>query len=248
MLYILTMPPNFNFSEIKHLYKLLAHKMQGFYLARGTALSLCYFQHRSSYDLDFFTQEFSQKRVESCTTYLKNIIKGSIELVEHRLSGDFVKMMVFHIKLSNECFCKLDFVEDFAPLYKPLNHINGIDVLSLEDIYIRKLFAISGTTPTCSLTGKDMMIGGRQEAKDLYDIYFLSHTFIPLADFIRQIKASAPLIEGIIQWYRSFNRLHMKMGLHDLITQKEIDFQQIDHYISQQIELILNEEIRESDS
>lgn len=40
--------------------KLFTGKMEDFYLAGGTALSRFYFNHRISYDLDFFTRSFSK--------------------------------------------------------------------------------------------------------------------------------------------------------------------------------------------
>ena len=42
----------------KTVLKALSGRMDNFYLAGGTALSLFYFQHRLSVDLDFFTQNF----------------------------------------------------------------------------------------------------------------------------------------------------------------------------------------------
>ena len=56
-------------SEIYRALKILSGRMEGFYLAGGTALSLFYFQHRDSYDIDFFTNDFSRKRIE-------DIVKG----------------------------------------------------------------------------------------------------------------------------------------------------------------------------
>ena len=51
--------------EIGRVLKALSGKMEGYYLVGGTALSLFYFQHRESYDLDLFSKEFSKKRIEN---------------------------------------------------------------------------------------------------------------------------------------------------------------------------------------
>lgn len=42
--------------------KVMAGRMDGFYLVGGTALSRGYFHHRESYDLDFFTKNYLPKR------------------------------------------------------------------------------------------------------------------------------------------------------------------------------------------
>ena len=58
----------------KKVLKKLSGKIDDFYLAGGTALSLFYFQHRLSVDLDFFApaKEFSFRRVEEIVAELEN--------------------------------------------------------------------------------------------------------------------------------------------------------------------------------
>jgi len=41
----------------------LAGQADGFYLVGGTALSLYYFEHRESYDVDLFTKDLSINRL-----------------------------------------------------------------------------------------------------------------------------------------------------------------------------------------
>ncbi len=232
-----------NFSLVKSIYAQMADRMDGFYLAGGTALSMCYFQHRASYDLDFFTQSFSQKRIKACVDDLAGKINGTIELVEQNLGDDFAKIMVYRIALDDGGLCKLDFVEDSFALMNRCKRVDGVDVLSLEDIYIRKIAAIAGTVQKQGIIGKDMMVGGRQEAKDLYDIYILSSIFLPLSTFVKMIQAKPVMIEGIIQWYQLFDRMQMKTGLLDLITAHTIDYRSIDEHLKEQIDLILDQEI-----
>ena len=50
-----------DFSRQKRILSVLANEINEYYLAGGTALSFVYFQHRESYDLDFFTKEFSKE-------------------------------------------------------------------------------------------------------------------------------------------------------------------------------------------
>jgi predicted nucleotidyltransferase component of viral defense system len=42
----------------------LKDKAVPFYLAGGTALAKFYFQHRESYDLDFFSQKYSTAKIK----------------------------------------------------------------------------------------------------------------------------------------------------------------------------------------
>ncbi len=55
--------------------KLLAGKMEDFYLAGGTALSRVYFKHRISYDLDFFTKKFSKNKISMIIQELSKSLK-----------------------------------------------------------------------------------------------------------------------------------------------------------------------------
>jgi hypothetical protein len=60
---------------------------------------------------------------------------------------------------------KFDFVEDFYELIEPLKSVNGMNVLSIADIYLRKIFVACGSIPKNDSTGKKMYIGDRQEVQ-----------------------------------------------------------------------------------
>ena len=49
-------------------------------LAGGTALARYYLKHRVSYDLDFFTKEFSRPKIESIISELAKTVGRKIEL------------------------------------------------------------------------------------------------------------------------------------------------------------------------
>ena len=63
MLYILFSMDQYTIGYQEKVLKALEGKIDNFYLAGGTALSLFYFHHRQSDDLDFFTQEFNQDMI-----------------------------------------------------------------------------------------------------------------------------------------------------------------------------------------
>ncbi|MBI5207233.1 MAG: nucleotidyl transferase AbiEii/AbiGii toxin family protein [Candidatus Firestonebacteria bacterium] len=226
----------------KEILNVLANKINDFYLAGGTALSLFYFNHRKSDDLDFFTQEFSVKRIIEITNEINVITNKNIELINENLSETYAKVMVYSLEYDKDKFLKIDFIQDFFSLIKSTNNINGINILSQEDIYLRKIYAVSGFNKEIDKIGRKKFFGGRQEAKDLFDIYFLSYSFMGLADFIDKY-CDQVLKEGIIRWFRTFNRLEMKIGLSEIKTDKMIEFRDIDKHFAGEINKILSREI-----
>jgi len=77
----------------------LAGEMGEFYLAGGTALSKYYFQHRESYDLDFFTQNFSRIAVNGIINKIKEGLGFEINLEEDINKSGMLKVMIFSIEL-----------------------------------------------------------------------------------------------------------------------------------------------------
>lgn len=151
--------------ERDRVLKALAGKLDGFYLAGGTALSLFYFHHRESYDLDFFTKEFSRPKIEKIVSGLSNSINRKIELLKESSVKSAAQIVIYYFRVSKDEILKIDFIEDVYDLLKPIKMIDGIPILSLEDIYIRKIFAICGSHKTVSIVGKEIFMGGRQEAR-----------------------------------------------------------------------------------
>ena len=129
-------------------------------------------------------------------------------------------------------------MEDVFDLLKPLQKINGIQTLSLEDIYLRKISAIAGYIVRQNAIGRDMVIGGRQEAKDLYDVYCLSSIATPLSEFVARY-GNETMIEAVIRWHQTYDRLQMKTGLLDLITAKALDTREIEMHFNKQIEKLI---------
>lgn len=241
MLYTLTVRNNIPIVQ-KEILKILAGKIDSFYLAGGTALSLFYFFHRQSDDLDFFTKEFDVTRVERITDYLREATKKNIVLIGENLSKQTAKILVYNIELDKNEFLKVDFVEDVLPLIKGTELFDGIDVLSIEDIYLRKIYAVSGLSTKIDEIGRKQFSGGRQEAKDLFDLYFLSRQYLRLSDFVSKYCEQV-LKEGVIRWFRTFNRLEMKTDLAEIKTEKTVEFREIDKHLSVEIEKILLREV-----
>ncbi|TAM35449.1 hypothetical protein EPN54_06165 [bacterium] len=216
----------------------LVNKLEGFYLAGGTALSLFYFQHRESYDLDFFTKNFSRVNVEEIMSGLSKDMGLEIELSGEQNKQGFARMMVYSLIIDDNCSLKIDFVEDVYKLLKPLKEANRIPVLAIEDIYMRKILTACGSIPTIDSFGRGSFAGGRQEAKDFFDLYFLSKTFMPLSSFAGEY-CRQPQKESIIIWFRTYDRLEMKTGLLEIITNKQVAFQEMELHFKQETEKII---------
>jgi len=222
--------------------KHLANRLEGFYLAGGTALSLFYFQHRESYDLDFFTKNFSRIRIEEIMSELSKDIGLKVILEGEENKQGFAKMSVYSLIIDENTSLKIDFVEDVYRLLKPLREIDGIPVLTIEDVYFRKILTACGSITTVDPIGRSLFVGGRQEAKDFFDLYFLSKTFMPLSSFVN-VYCQQPQKESIIIWFRTYKRLEIKIGLTEIITDKNVSFLEMEHHFKDEVEKIISEEI-----
>jgi len=220
----------------------LANKLSGFYLAGGTVLSLFYFQHRESYDLDFFTKDFSRVKIEEIMSGLSKDIGLETELLSEQNKQGFAKMVVYSLKIDADKSLKIDFVEDVYRLLKPLKDTDGIPILAIEDVYLRKILTACGSIATIDSTGRSSFIGGRQEAKDFFDLYYLSKTFMPLSGFVNEY-CQQPQKESIIIWFRTYDRLEMKTGLLEIITNKKVEFQEIELHFKNEIDKIIAGEL-----
>ena len=217
----------------------LSNRVDKFYLAGGTALSWFYFHHRESYDLDFFSKEFSRQEIEKIITYLKEAFNVTIELSKEVNAVDTAKVVIYYLTFDPENRVKIDFVEDTCDLIKPTQEVNGIHILSKEDIYLRKVLAVCGSLKAEDGLGRTAFRGGRQEAKDYYDLFCLSTIFIPISKFISNFKKST-LAESLIIWHKTYDRTEMKLGLLDIITENQIDARvMIKHFDEQIAELVM---------
>jgi len=222
--------------------KILADKIDGFYLAGGTALSNFYFQHRDSEYLDFFMGRFEKSEITGIVEVLSKELQRPVKLLKQQTRKNLVKMMVFSIEFSKKDKLKIDFVEDYVKLIKRPRNINGINVMSLEDIYLRKIYAVAGYWQREDKTGRKIGLGGRQEAKDFYDLYYLSHTFMGFADFAGKYCDDV-VRENLIRWYRTYDRMDIKTGLQDLKLKKIVDYQDIEKYFKKEIDKLLEQEV-----
>jgi hypothetical protein len=126
-----------------------------FFLTGGSALGIFYFDHRYSYDLDFFTtnEDVDWKLFELNLRSICQKINADLEAVTKALS-----FQRFQLKRGDEHEI-LDFVIEWVEqIDLQKNIIDGMQIDTLCEI---------GTNKICTLLG-------RSEVKDIIDLYFLN--------------------------------------------------------------------------
>lgn len=250
----------YNYNAMERILKLrsnilnmLKGKLQGFLMAGGTALSLYYFNHRESYDLDFFTKDFSVKKVTSLISVIEKELGITIKLLRRQSVKKEAEIIVCHIPVvkdkpvdvdDNKTYLKIDFIEDVYRDIAPNNLVaNNIPVMSKENIYLRKIYAACGIFKIEDETGRKRFIGGRQEAKDFFDLYYLSQIFMPLSIFASRY-CTLDEQESIVRWYRTYDRFSMKTGMLDIITEQKIDYNIMEQHFASQANSLIEEMVK----
>ena len=205
-----------------------------FYLAGGTALSRFYFQHRDSYDLDFFSQDYSLEKIREFAGFIEKATGKKMKLIGGNHREGFAKISIYELILGKNDALKIDFVKDVLPLAGPLKRVDGIDILSLEDIYLRKIHAVSGVLPQTDKIGQKRFAGGREEARDLFDLYRLSSTYKRLSRFALE-RCDDLQREALIRWYHTYNRQEIKVGFMEIKTRNPVEFVTLERHFKDEI-------------
>lgn len=190
-----------------------------FALAGGTALELCYLQHRFSLDLDFFSRAYNKKEIASIIAAFKSMPSVKVRFENEvklplSASAEFYTLSKKGLKRP----LKVDFVQDNLIKSPKVVKFKGVPVYSVKDIYSQKIFAVSGTSSSYDETGKSVF-DGRKESRDIFDIYFLSKKIMPLSKFMVKMPKYAQ--RGFIHWHHTFSRHDLKIALLDLDIYKE---------------------------
>lgn len=208
---------------------------EDFALSGGTALELYYLHHRFSRDLDFFSPKYDVKEIERLISAFEKRIKNKIKLESEFTIRGRARVRFYIVPVKGLCApLKIDFVEDVIFTKPHIKRIKGVWVYSAEDIYLQKIIAVAGMKPAIDVTGREIIEGGRREARDAFDIYMLSKKIKPLNLFLKSIARY--LQRGIVHWYRSFSRQEMKLGLLDLdIYDKKFNSREMIAYLENEI-------------
>lgn len=230
------MEPVFKYQDT--VLRALKDKAGPFYLAGGTALAKFYFQHRDSFDLDFFSRDYSPAKVRDLARLIEKATGKEMKLIQQNTKEGFARLSIYDLIIGENDSLKIDFVEDLYPLVRPLKQVDGIEILSLDDIYLRKIYAISGTVPEIDKTGQKRFLGGREEAKDFFDIYQLSSTYKRLSEFALE-HCNDLQKEALIRWYHTYNRQEIKLGLMELRTRNPVEFVILERHFKQEIDELI---------
>lgn len=142
-----------NKSTLEILKKIMQNpELNQFFLVGGTALAL-QLGHRISVDIDLFTNTdfYSSDIIE----HLKKDF--NIQIIETKEKNT----LNLNVKTIDNSYVKVDFIKYSYPLINKIQEIDGIRLLSLEDIIAMKLSALAN----------------RGAKKDFYDIYEVLKTF-----------------------------------------------------------------------
>ena len=156
-------------------------------LCGGTALSRCWLAHRVSYDLDFFlAQGFSAGKLAKALT------TSGIDYETRELVDDPYKANQLHGYVVNAGQrLKVSFVEDayfgIFPVALAAFGKTQVRTEAVEGLYHRKLRTVCGHA-----TSGDSFDGGRQTARDVFDLYVLSRKVMALRPFMQSLPYPFP--------------------------------------------------------
>lgn len=212
-------------------------------LSGGTALELYYLHHRFSVDLDFFSRKFDIKEIDSIIKEFSKYFKTDIRLENEIIAENKARVRFYNMPLKYlERPLKIDFIEDVIFDSPVIENFDGVQVYAVENIYLQKIIAITGTRVKTNNVGREI-IQGRVEARDAFDIFVLSKKIKPLHLFLK--KAPMHIQRGIVQWYRSFPRAELKLSLLELdIYEDKFNSKEMIIYLEKEIEKFIQETMR----
>ncbi|MEW6008320.1 MAG: nucleotidyl transferase AbiEii/AbiGii toxin family protein [Candidatus Omnitrophota bacterium] len=214
--------------------KVFSKEAKVFALAGGTALELYYLHHRFSADLDFFSPKYDTIEINKLISVFKKHINKKIKLGSEFIARGRAKVRFYTIPIKgSQRPLKIDLVEDTVIESPKIKKVGGVRVYSIEDLYLHKISAISGTEPQVDEIGRQV-IEGRKQARDAFDVYMLSKKIQPLHIFLKNV--SSRFQRGMIHWYRTFSRQELKLALLDLdIYEPKFDSKEMIDYLENEI-------------
>lgn len=157
-------------------------------LCGGTALSRCWMGHRLSYDLDFFLPYGFRAADMAAALKKSGIVYETKDIVDDPRKANQLHGYVLH----NGQRLKVSFVEDayFETFPAVERSFGGLTVRTEEipGLYHRKLRTVAGRGDG---EEEDSFAGGRQTARDLFDLHVLS-SFMPIREFMESLPYPFP--------------------------------------------------------
>jgi len=185
-----------------------------FALSGGTALELYYLHHRFSADLDLFSPIYDIVEIEKIVREFKKDTGDRIKFHTEFLAPNKAQVRFYEVTIKGHNRpLKIDFVEDVVFKNPSIKKFKGVPVYSVENIYLQKIFTITGTALGQDEIGREIT-QGRKQARDVFDIYMLSKKIQPLHKFLKGLPMQFQ--RGMVHWYQTFSRHDLKLDLLDL--------------------------------
>lgn len=183
-----------------------------FYFTGGTALAVCYLQHRESDDLDLFTDN-AISLPPTAREFESQLHAAGLDVRVERRQATFVRLLI-------EQELKVDLALDAPFRLKPPVQlsINGIKMFvdGLEDIAANKLLALFG----------------RAEPRDFIDVYFLSREYF---DFMEMTQMAAKKDTGFdLYWLAAAMQEAEKIELLPVKMLKPFNLQDMKNFYREQ--------------
>ena len=223
--------------------KIFSLEAKSFALAGGTALELYYLRHRFSVDLDFFSCEYNLDEIEGLADSFRRLSGYKIKLESDFKAWGRARVRFYTAGIFGSSRpLKIDFVEDVIFKNPVIRKFKGVPVYSIDNIYLQKITAVTGTSPIEDDIGR-VVFQGRRQARDAFDIYVLSLKVRPLHIFLK--KLSVPLQRGMVHWYQTFSRQDLKLDLLDLdIYDADFDAKEMIIYLENEIKKFISGELK----
>lgn len=213
-------------------------------LAGGTALELFYLKHRFSKDLDFFSPAYNVKEIEKIICAIGKVMKTKVKIEGEFTLPNYAKVRFCSLPVKGiKDRLKIDFVEDVLFQKPALERHNGVPVYQASQIYLQKIITITGARLTVDDIGKTG-ITGRNEVRDVIDLYYLSKNVSPLHHYLKTLPVEQQ--RGMVQWYRTFSRMEFKLNYLDYeVYDTGLDAVKIIRYLEGEIRSFMNEVLHE---
>lgn len=224
----------------EEILKVFAKDAGNFALSGGTALELYYLHHRFSADLDLFSPKYDIEEIEGLVHEFKKTLAKSIKFQAGFTTPNRAQVRFYEVTIKGyNRPLKIDFVEDVVFKKPSIKKFAGVPVYSVENIYMQKIFAITGTTLGQDDIGREIT-QGRRQARDVFDIYMLSKKIQPLHKFLKRLPTQFQ--RGMVHWYQTFSRQDLKLDLLDLdIYDKIFDARDMIVYLENEINKLIEQ-------
>ena len=156
-------------------------------LCGGTALARCWLDHRLSYDLDFFLPYGFRAADMAVALKKKGIVFETKDIVDDpRKANQLHGYVIHHGQRLKVSFVEDAYFETFPAILKAFGKLT-VQTEEIPGLYHRKLRTVSGAG-----ADGDSFEGGRQKARDLFDLHVLSSSFMPIRDFMAVLPYPFP--------------------------------------------------------